>query len=253
MKRLLPLVVLAGCGAGASANVGAPPAPVTLFSAAVGKIVLEIDYQPNAEPYTGSIGSFADVWQITAANVARLFQHSSKQVTLPTALSQMEPLADIGSGPFSQEHILDIASQHRGTPSTGDTAAFYVVFLDGYFTDGDGTNQQTLGVSIGRTGVIAMFKPAIKDTGFGKYVEQSTLVHELGHAMGLVNDGVPMVNAHEDISHPAHCTNAKCVLYWQNEGAGSAVGFVQETLVSGSTILYGSECLDDADALAQSS
>lgn len=235
------------------AGVATQPTSATLFSSSVTSVDFEIDYQTNAAPYTGSAGRYSDVWQIMGDNVARVFLKTPKTVTLPNTLDKMQELTDISGTSFTSDQILSIAAEHRDTPSSGSLASFYIVFLNGYYDDGTGPQDQVIGVSIGQTGVIAIFKPVITATesffvGVSRYVEQSTLVHEFGHAIGLVNNGLPLQTPHQDTAHGNHCLNDKCVMFWENEGAESAATFAQQTLATGSDILFGSECLDDIDA-----
>ena len=95
-----------------------------------------------------------------------------------------------------------------------------------------------------------MFKPSIAGTTMSEQVEQVTLVHEFGHAIGMVNRGVPMVEDHHDTDHGAHCSNPDCVMYWTVEGA-DIVGFIQSRLLGASDVLFGPECLADFDAAAE--
>ena len=78
-----------------------------------------------------------------------------------------------------------------------------------------------------------------------RYVEQSTLVHESGHAIGLVNNGLPMTSTHEDTAHRAHCSNPDCVMYWQNEGSDALKTFVLNRLNNPSLVMYDQACLKD--------
>jgi hypothetical protein len=73
------------------------------------------------------------------------------------------------------------------------------------------------------------------------------VVHEIGHALGLVNDGVDMVADHHDVQNGKHCTNQDCVMYWLNEGASDMTSFVTGGLFGGSEppIVFGQKCLDD--------
>jgi hypothetical protein len=160
---------------------------------------------------------------------------------------------------FTAGQILDLADAHRDQPSLDATATFYVLFLDGFFHDGSAERQDVLGVSIGDTGVIAMFKPVIETTeqplfpAVARFVEQSTLLHEFGHAIGLVARGVPLTSAHHDEPHGAHCTSDGCTMYFANEGAADLADFVRDRVTTGSSILFGDECLADTDALIAAS
>ncbi|HEY1079471.1 MAG TPA: hypothetical protein VGE46_05215, partial [Bdellovibrio sp.] len=84
-----------------------------------------------------------------------------------------------------------------------------------------------------------------------KYVEQSTLVHEMGHALGFVNNGVTLASAHQDTAHGAHTTNPNCVMYWQNEGASDLASFVQNFITNNTTVMWGAEVLQDARNFSQ--
>ena len=112
-----------------------------------------------------------------------------------------------------------------------------------------------LGVSIGDTGVIAMFKDVIRSTSLiafpnvVRFVEQSTLIHELAHSIGLVDNGVPLTTAHKDAEQGAHCNDDRCVMFFLNEGAADAAEFARQAVVSGDTILFDDQCLADVDAL----
>jgi hypothetical protein len=114
-----------------------------------------------------------------------------------------------------------------------------------------------LGVSIGGERLIAIFKPVIENTGNDltttpaqrAFIEETTLIHEIGHAVGLVNAGVPMVEDHEDEEHPGHDVSDECLMYWQNEQSSGALDFVLEQLLGSSDdqILFCEASLNDVD------
>lgn len=241
---------------GSTTSGGAQPTALDVLSPAISDVVIEVDYQSTAAPYVGG-GPFgrADLWQVTEDNLVRVFHKSPKTLTVPHTLDKMQALSDIAGTTFTADQILAIADAHRNEKSSGTKATFYIVFLDGYLQDGGGTEMSVIGVSIGNTGVIAMFKPVIASTGTGlggsaMNVEQSTLVHELGHGLGLVGNGVPTTSNHQDTPHGAHCTNTSCTMFWENEGKSNAAAFAQQALGGSSDILFGSECLADLDAVA---
>jgi hypothetical protein len=158
---------------------------------------------------------------------------------------------------WTSEQILALAAAHKAATPAAGTSMFYVYFLDGYFNKGEGSDKNVIGVSLGGTNVLAMFKPVIKSTSSGvaeivpKYVEQSTLVHEMGHALGFVNNGVPMVTDYQDKEHGAHSNNEDDVMYWLNEGASDLQKFVLKYTESQSVVMWGPEVLADAKAISK--
>jgi hypothetical protein len=251
----LSLVVLTACGGddGAPAGDDDVPSQPALWTTAVDHVQLEVDYAGGAEPYTGNVIGFGDLWGLFQANADRLFSNT-KVVDVPTTLAEMEAIGAVDDGELTVDDILALAAQHRDLVPSANTATFYVLFLDGYFADDSGTRDTVLGVSIGDTHVLAMFKPVIESTGgvvpnVEKFVEQSVLIHEFGHAVGLVDNGVATTSDHEDGEHVHHCSDDSCVMFWANEGAADAAAFAQQYVTSGDAILFGDECLADVDAL----
>jgi hypothetical protein len=151
--------------------------------------------------------------------------------------------------------IVALAAAHRGQADTQTRKTYYILFVGGHFTDANGPNPNVLGVSLGGTGVIAMFKDVIRSSGgvglgnVALYVEQSTLIHELAHAIGLVDNGVVMAMGHKDDAHGAHCDNDRCVMYWLNEGASDAAAYVQQNVLASNSVLFDAACLQDVDTL----
>jgi hypothetical protein len=232
--------------------------PADLYTDAISRIVIEIDYAAGAAPYTGSVIGFGDTWDIFETNAAALFTGAGgKVIDVPTELEGMQELQGIASGDFTSDAILAIAAEHRDELPKGDTATFYVVWLDGRYDDGSGPSDGILGVSLRDTGVIAMFKPVIESTrgapglNVERFVEQATLVHEFGHAVGLVDAGIGTASDHQDTEHGAHCTNQDCVMYYAMEGTSGAIEFVTSSVISADSILFGAECLEDTARAAE--
>ena len=253
------MLILVGCHsvAGGGASDDEPSIDAQGGGGAAGvfdarMVIVEIDYEMGQEPYTGPIVGFGDTFDPTVANIERLFA-GKKTLTIPRVLADMQNVGVIADEELTVADLAALAMQHRDQRDASGTKTFYVLFVSGYFTDGNGPNAGVLGVAFGDT--IAMFKDVIRSTNvvalpnIVRYVEQSTLIHELGHSIGLVDNGVTMVAAHKDAAHGAHCNNADCVMYWQNEGASEAAQFARQRLVTGSTILFDAQCLADVDAL----
>ena len=230
-----------------------------LFTNTVASVTLEVDYAAGAEPYTEAATPRGNnPWRLTKKNLGRLFQENGADLTIPDEAGEMEEVSVDNGGPYTSEEILAIADAHRDTPSTETDRSFYVLFLDGKFEDEEGRRDGVLGVSIGDTGVLALFKPVIESTanpptgGFTRrFVEQTTLIHEFGHAAGLVNNGLPMDYDHHDEAHGAHCDNDDCAMYWANEGASDMAKFVREYVTSGDSVVFREACLADVDAAGE--
>jgi hypothetical protein len=256
--------LLAACNFGNSSSSPGDDAPIdaetpadaslkgTVFDPAVAKVTVEIDYEAGQEPFTGNIAAFGDTFDIVTTNIDRLFA-AKKQLTIPRTLAAMQSIGAVADEELTATELLALAATHRATRDSSSEKTYYVLFISGHFADANGPNPNVLGVSFGSTGVIAMFKDVVRSSSglsnIQRFVEQSTLVHELGHAIGLVNNGVPLASAHQDGSHGAHCTNESCVMYWQNEGASAMAAWATQFVLSNNTILFKPDCLGDVDAL----
>lgn len=248
---LMLVVAVAGCGSsGGDDSLGKRG----VFDPAVTEVRIEIDYESGQPPYTGPVLGFGDTFALSAANIDRIFA-GDKAVTLPTTLASMQDVGTIDDEELTASDLLALAEQHRGERDGAAVRTYYVLFVSGHFADAAGVQTSVLAVSIGDTGVVAMFKDVIASTGvpafpnLERFVEQSTLIHELGHAFGLVATGVATTSAHHDAAHGAHCTNDRCVMYWLNEGASAMATFARQYVVSGNAILFDDACLADVDAL----
>jgi hypothetical protein len=271
MRWYLLVVIAAACngtpaGGGGGGGDDQPPVDAAkptndgqpgvrgVFDPLVTDVTIEIDYEAGAEPYTGPILGFGDTFDLTAANLDRLFA-GKKALTLPRTTSTMENIGAVPDQELTVADLLAIAQAHRSQIDTATKKTYYVLFVGGHFADGNGPNPNVLGVSLGGTGVVAMFKDVIRSTNVVglpnvvRYVEQSTLIHEVAHAVGLVDTGVTMAQPHRDATHGAHCTNERCVMYWLNEGASDAAAYAQQHVLSNNSILFDAACLADVDAL----
>ncbi|HLG19374.1 MAG TPA: hypothetical protein VI895_06105 [Bdellovibrionota bacterium] len=243
----ISILALQGCSTGNGASTAQ-----TIFTGQTREIRYEVDYMTGAEPFVGDAPNGAPIWYFLRTNISALFD-STKTVTVPTTLDDMQAIP-AGGTDYSQSDILALADTYRDHPAfENGVTTIYVLFLDGYFVSDEKTDSSVLGVSIGDTSVIAIFKPAITAGTFatlfvGKFVEQSVLIHESGHALGLVNNGLALTSAHQDAEHGAHCTNDRCVMYYLNEGIADLVEFLQQVKLDGDTVIFGDECLNDAHA-----
>ncbi len=222
------------------------------FDGTLTKLAIEVDYATNAQPASAADGT---VYDLVRANIGRLYQGTNVTVDIPSAVSSLEELKDVTGQDFTGDQLQAIAAKHRSQTSSSTTLAFYVVYVDGYYNDGTQTRKDVLGVSIGNTGVIGMFAPVIKEVGAGgrlptqtqRFASETTLIHEISHAIGLVNNGVELTSAHQDSANGKHCTSTECIMYYTNESTNSLRDFVIRVVRDGNTVLFDSACLADID------
>ncbi|MCM0605524.1 MAG: hypothetical protein KA715_05490 [Xanthomonadaceae bacterium] len=227
------------------------------YFSSVKKVAVEVIYEQGADPYIGMTQTPYNripYWQILEENLRALYQGRTlqPQFVVPKDLTQMRQITKQNKTEWTDQEIYDLSETVRLNHSSSEQAHFLVLFLNGYYKSSAGVQPKTLGVSIGGTSVIAMFKQVIEASSSAiasstdKYVEQSTLVHEMGHALGLVNNGLPMVNGHDDLQHTTHCSNPNCVMYWENSGSQALSAFINKINQTGSVVMFDSACLNDA-------
>jgi hypothetical protein len=133
-------------------------------------------------------------------------------------------------GTWSQKDLLDYSSAHFDTRTAGKTVAIHLLFVDGTYEQGNVLgatfSRETSSGRVVETGPVVIFSDRIHSgcvllclDGSAPQFRAVTL-HEFGHAIGLVNNGVDMVRDHEDDAHPGHSTNRASVMYWEVETTG---------------------------------
>lgn len=233
----------------------------------VTQITVEVAYEPGAEPYVGILppvgsGNFGgfELWNVLEENLNALFQGRAltPQITVPKQMDAFQSIPAQKRTSWTTTQIMALAEKWRGGTSSGAHTYFWVVFLNGHYNDGSKDVPSVVGLSLDGTTVLAIFKDVVKGTGAGqepvlayavpRFVEQSTLVHEMGHGLGLVNDGLPLKTSHQDTANGHHCSNPDCVMYWLNEGTSDLIAFARKVFAgtASSLVLYDNQCLKDA-------
>ena len=255
------LIFLVTCIACSSNGSGAPEIEEDdrpgFFFIGRQEILIEVDYHPEAAPavdpvqivQNGQLLEEKIPWEIFRAHLDKLTEESTIETRAPTTLEEMEELPPPTQEGYTSEDLLILSERHRDLRDAPGLRTVHVMFIDGSFVQ-DGEQQPgTLGVSIGQSGVIAIFMGPINGAQlppvFQVFIEQSTLVHEFGHAMGLVNNGLPLTSDHHDEENGAHCTNRDCVMFFLNEGIVDLRNYLEQRITTGNEILYQPECLDD--------
>lgn len=195
-----------GCGgsSGGSEPPPAPAAPSALISSAVyTSLVVEVDYVSGHAP--------------DAAALALLEQRLRERVAKPAgiAIQLDDAIASITSR-YTVADLEALEASHRDQRDQAPQTALYLIYVDGG-SEFDDSNGSVLGLAYGSSS-LAIFPEnvaaAANRFATASEVEGAVLVHELGHALGLVNNGTPMVTPHEDTSHRGHDHDSSCVMYY---------------------------------------
>ncbi len=231
--------------------------PANYFSTTQ-NFVADVYYEAGAEPYVGAANvNRNQLWFVLEDNLTSIFQYRTTPPTLtvPKTLAEMTLIADQAKASWTISEMLSFNTQYRNADSTATSSRVYVYFVNGYYNDGTSNKTNVLGVSIGGTPVIFMFKDVVAASSGSntvrRFVEQSTLVHEMGHALGFVNNGVPLTTSYQDTAHGKHSTNTNCVMYYLNEGASDLIGFIVQFQASSNFVMWGAEILADAQSFSR--
>ncbi len=268
-------LVSQACG---EASSPPPESPASYFSA-MRTLTVEVAYEPGAEPFVDRIVARPPQpatlyegrlpWELMRTNLASLFEGRAHTVTVevPTTLEEMTQLPRSGRDTWDTDAIESLAKRTRRHTPTAEDGGLVVIFVNGIYEKDGEPRGDVLGVNVAGTPFVAIFKQVVLSTVFWPVTEgapcepppcnqpslfellaeQLVVVHESAHALGLVDNGVPLSSPHRDHAHGRHCANPRCVMYFQNEDfRATAEAITALTLATGGPIWFGPECLQDA-------
>lgn len=127
---------------------------------------------------------------------------------------------------WTAAQIQELRGDVQEATTGGGTVVTHVLYLGGRYQE-----ENVLGVAIGHD-LVAIFPDTVSrscrpTTGclFNEgNIERAVLIHEMGHIIGLVERGIPMVTDRESADHPKHSSNRDSVMYWAVETTGGIAG-----------------------------
>jgi hypothetical protein len=253
------VLIFQGCSSSGSGGSGqrqtASLIDLPNLYSSVESITVNVAYEPDAKPYAGTPPGSPDFeyWSLLDLNLEALFTSriNKPEISVPRELSEMKEIRKIGRESWTVNQIVELSNDVWDISETRESAEYYVLFLNGHYNDGKAVQEYAIGLSLGDTPIITIFKDVIADSGYALFdravMEQGTLVHEFGHCMGLVDLGVPMINDHQDPEHEYHCKNGNCAMNWLYED-GDMTTFSLQFINTGSVLMYCDECLADTAA-----
>jgi len=226
-----------------------------LLSESVTEVVVEIDYQSTTPPFTQEEdGGPQGLYSAFGVNLFTLFSGREREFRVPKTLDEMTAL-DVTPTTYTSQDLFELSMETRDEWDTRAKRTFHVLVLDGQLTV-DGEVQPTiLGAALVEPRIIAVFRPSIEALEmeddlefFYARIEQYTLVHELGHVMGLVDNGIPAITDHQDAATGHHCTETSCIMHHSAAGLNRAREFAMRVGDINSLVLFDTACLDDVEA-----
>ncbi len=206
--------ILSGCiGTDSLSNLGTNrgiPGGLTLAcldDSVYTSMVVEVDYHPGYKPETSS----TDLLQERLASVCDKPQGVEIQLTETTFTNEeIWTASDVRADGWDEK---------SHDPRDDSVLYWQVIFPAGVYED-----SSVLGVAVDAS-TVALFKDSIDDAEnifqrpSAEKIENSVLVHEFGHLLGLVNLVYTSPADHEDSEHPGHSNNEDSVMYWAIESA----------------------------------
>lgn len=174
-------------------------------------IIVEVDAVPGHGPDPGAL----ELLRATLSNVTGK----------PVAVTGPTPIVERGGG-YTEEDLLRI---HRETAFfapdgyvQANQAVLHVLYLDGQVRT-DAGDRHTLGRTLLQAGLVVVFRDSYSNahrllngtewSSATAEMDRHVLLHETGHALGLVGNGVPQVRDHADPKSPGHSRYTESVMY----------------------------------------
>lgn len=206
-KKEATSVVLSGpIGINDNRNVGASSTEF-LASNNYTSITVELQYGPGM--------------QLQEQSVINLRSFLEQRLNKPGGIIvQSKPVATVGKSEVSIADITSFTDKNRTAYTDGNRITVYIYITDASFDKGN-----VVGIAYRNTAVCLFGKTIQANSGGINQasrvkVESGVLLHEIGHLLGLVNNGTGMVTRHEDGDNRAHCTNTSCLMYYTIETTG---------------------------------
>ena len=196
-------------------------------------LLVQVQYVQGFPPTTEGLQHLTDFLE------ARL--HKPGGVRIQVGLALPSP----GRATHTAAQVRAMQQQYRSAYTRGRTLALHVLYLDGEY---DGA-PNVLGIAYNNTSV-ALFAETIDQYTGGALepsfatVEGAVAQHEVGHLLGLVNNGTAMQAEHEDQDEPNghHCDDQSCLMYF----AVRTTDFIGQLLEGMPTL--DADCLADLQA-----
>ena len=168
---------------------------------------ISISYMPGhrlADSVLNHVGNYLNMVANKPAGIRFSQTSFSKAVTSPMTLNQVVSLEKEVRTGFTQGSVLRI----------------HIMVVDADYQTPD-----ILGISYWNTSMCVFGRAIDRFSGRPGQLSRNQLLitlieHEMGHLLGLVDQGTPMVAPHKS-NNGAHCTSSSCLMYYIIETSGN--------------------------------
>ena len=193
-------------------------------------LIIEIQYMPGFQPDQASLNNLSAFLNTYLNKPGGITFHQAA-------------ISASGKASLTLNEISTIEKNSRTAYSTGTTATIYILVADAMYSD-----PNVLGIAYRNTSVCLFGQTIQQNSGGLGQVNRTKLVttvveHEMGHLLGLVDLGSPMVTNHKDGAHGNHCNNQNCLMFYASETT-DLLGF----LITGNIPTLDPNCIADLRA-----
>jgi hypothetical protein len=201
-----------GSGGSSAAAANELPERVAAYvtSARATRLRIDIDAVAGLWPYASSKSHIAGFY--------------SELLDKPDGIELLEDETLEGIDPNTEWTIdqLDALAREHASDEPAGTISIQVLALPGSYSSEDGGT--VLGVAWSQR-FVALFQDSLRSNCEGgllgglqqeacEVAERNVWAHEIGHVIGLVDNGIPMQTDHRDPDHGRHDVNEGCLMYW---------------------------------------
>jgi len=216
------------------------------------RLVFEVDSVDGAAPAAGALDEVTG--ELDTLRAAGLL---GKPDGVAYVLD--DTLAPRGPGhAWTFDELVALAEETRSLPVAANEVRVHVLSVDGHSADDEG-GAQILGWAWGHD-LIVLFRDSVHAGCEAaaprarplacRLADGSVLLHETGHVLGLVNNGLPMSSPHQDAEHGAHDVNEDCIMHYEADSS-SLLPMLLDRVGRGldSVSPFDAACLGDLAAL----
>jgi hypothetical protein len=193
-------------------------------------LIIEISYMPGYAPDATTVNNLA-FFLNTYLNKPAGIQISEQQI------------AASGKTSLTIDEIVQIEKRNRSAFTGDNVLAVHILITEGNFS-----NNDIFATSYWNTSFCLFGKPIYDNSGGAGQVTRTRLMstileHEMGHLMGLVDQGSPMQVNHKDAANGAHCNNINCLMYYAIEITNMIGGSINNSIPD-----FDANCIADLKA-----